>query len=154
MLWLDALICSFCLALTLAAQLKELIREMNFKATLVMSNVSGPPDRASISDNEITDIMFYGIGPVPLYVGFLTYNGKVKCGIVADSKLPNPSRIARHWQHEMKALWSEVNEMPGPLPPPQSTLGDWAYCVALLSLPAVLVFLLLLWIGPLLTGKW
>mmetsp|Transcript_37883 Transcript_37883/g.74005 ORF Transcript_37883/g.74005 Transcript_37883/m.74005 type:complete len:494 (+) Transcript_37883:76-1557(+) len=119
-----------------------LIREMNFKATLVMSNVAGPPTKVHVGGREVKNMMFYGCGPVPLYVGFFTYDGQVTCGIVADGELPHPSRIARHWKKEIEGLWAELETMPPQLPPPSATIADWAYCLALLSCPAVLVMLL------------
>jgi len=78
------------------------------KATAQISNVAGPQDVAHLAGVEVDDLMFYLFSPLGMYIGILTYNGKLSVAISLDSTIGDPNMLAKHWNVEFEKLFDEA----------------------------------------------
>ena len=57
--------------------------------------------------SPLDDLMFYSIVPLGVYIGVISYNGKVSTGVCCVPECePDASRIAKHWKGAVKELLS------------------------------------------------
>ena len=83
------------------------------KATAMLSNVPGPPSAAFLCGQELDDLMFYAFAPLGVYIGCITYNGKLTAGFCCAPDLePQPSKIAKHWRPAFETLLAAARALP------------------------------------------
>lgn len=74
-------------------------------STLQLSNIPGPQSQLFLGDIALDDMRFFLFAPFGLYIGILSYNGKVHVSINMDSELGvKPSEIINHWMAEFENL--------------------------------------------------
>lgn len=86
------------------------------KASLVMTNVTGPPEARTIAGAPVDDIVFWVPHPVSLDVGvsIVSYAGNVSVGVIADSAVDlDPETITTGIARELEALKSITDPPPG-----------------------------------------
>jgi diacylglycerol O-acyltransferase len=77
------------------------------KATLVASNVPGPPAQLFMGGSRIVQLMFWvpQSGDIGLGISILSYNGQVQFGLIADSKrVADPATIAAGFGVEFESI--------------------------------------------------
>jgi diacylglycerol O-acyltransferase len=77
------------------------------KATLVASNVPGPPDQLCMGGSRIVQLMFWvpQSGDIGLGISILSYNGQVQFGLITDSKrVDDPATIAAGFGVEFESI--------------------------------------------------
>jgi diacylglycerol O-acyltransferase len=77
------------------------------KATLVASNVPGPPQQLYMGGIPISQMMFWvpQSGDIGLGISILSYNGKVQFGLVADHKrVADPGVITSRFSAEFESI--------------------------------------------------
>ena len=81
-------------------------------ATAQLSNVAGPQERIHLAGAVVDDLMFYLFSPLGIYLGLLSYDGKVSAGINVDGSLGvDPKEIAKHWVPMFEALYEETMKL-------------------------------------------
>ncbi len=103
------------------------------KSTAVMTNVPGPRQQLYLAGSPIRDLMFWvpQSGRLGLGVSIISYNGKVRLGVITDIGLvPDPDAIAEAFHTEFdqmmdlvrvaEALEGQETEIP-PSPEPEPT---------------------------------
>jgi WS/DGAT/MGAT family acyltransferase len=77
------------------------------KATLVASNVPGPPAQLCMGGSRIVQLMFWvpQSGDIGLGISILSYNGQVQFGLITDSKrVDDPATIAAGFGVEFESI--------------------------------------------------
>lgn len=76
------------------------------KASAVMTNVPGPPQRLHFRGVPLHEIMFWvpQAGDIGLGLSILSYAGMVRVGIAADAAIGDPAAIARAFEMEFADL--------------------------------------------------
>jgi diacylglycerol O-acyltransferase len=80
---------------------------LSTKATLVASNVPGPPATVRIGGSRIAQLMFWvpQSGDIGLGISLLSYDGTVQFGLIADRKrVPDPALLAARFVAEFEAI--------------------------------------------------
>ena len=78
---------------------RNLLLDVYGKGTALLSNVPGPQSEARLCGEPIEDLMFYSFVPLGVYIGVLSYNGKVSTGVCCvPSCEPDAWRIAKQWK--------------------------------------------------------
>jgi len=75
----------------------KLLLNVAGKSTVQLSNVAGPPEAVRIAGEEVEDLSFQLFAPLSIYVGLLTYNGKLTVSFNLDSSLADPELLIKHW---------------------------------------------------------
>lgn len=88
------------------AKMMDIVLDIYGKVSFMLSNVPGPQTAAYLGGKMISDMSFYSISPLGLYVGIVSYNGKVSCGVVTSRSCePRPDSIASLWVESFEALY-------------------------------------------------
>lgn len=77
------------------------------KASWMITNVPGPTGTLRLAGRPITDLLVWApvAGHIGLGVSLLTYDGRVRVGLLSDALLvPDPERLARAFEDEIAAL--------------------------------------------------
>lgn len=78
--------------------LRNAMERLTRAATATLSNVPGPQHPVSFMGMRVTDMRFYALSPLPTYLGIVSFDGKVNCGIVCDEQVSGkPKELAKHW---------------------------------------------------------
>ena len=80
---------------------------LSTKATLVASNVPGPPATVRIGGSRIAQLMFWvpQSGDIGLGISLLSYDGSVQFGLIADRKrVPDPALLAARFVVEFESI--------------------------------------------------
>jgi hypothetical protein len=88
------------------------------KASVMITNVPGPPMPVPLSGHVIDDIIVFApvSGHIGVGVSFLSYAGHVRGGIAADARLvPEPSRLVRAMEAHFEELEATIAQA-GPRP--------------------------------------
>jgi len=83
------------------------------QATAMLSNVPGPQSSVTIFGNKIVDLGFMLHGRTNIYLGLMSYDGKVTCSINMDSGLGDAKEVAKYWKTEFDALYEECMQHEG-----------------------------------------
>lgn len=87
----------------------DLLADAFGKVTAMISNVAGPVETVNFMGQPLDDLTFYGIVPLGLYFGIVSYKGNFKVGIACDATCePDPKKLADCWQHAFKRLRQAV----------------------------------------------
>eukprot|EP00927_Polykrikos_kofoidii_P069657 TRINITY_DN65213_c0_g1_i1.p1 TRINITY_DN65213_c0_g1~~TRINITY_DN65213_c0_g1_i1.p1 ORF type:complete len:477 (-),score=69.32 TRINITY_DN65213_c0_g1_i1:91-1521(-) len=79
------------------------------KCTAMLSNVMGPASEAKFCGQPLDDLSFYALSPIGLYLGILSYNGKVRLGVVIDQACePDASKLTGEWVDAFERLYKSV----------------------------------------------
>ncbi len=73
------------------------IRLFTAKASLVFTNVPGPPFTVRIGGQDVTSIMVWApyAGDLALSITAVSYGGELRCGVLANAKVvPDPEQLA------------------------------------------------------------
>uniref|UniRef100_A0A7S3PM23 Diacylglycerol O-acyltransferase n=1 Tax=Aplanochytrium stocchinoi TaxID=215587 RepID=A0A7S3PM23_9STRA len=101
----------------------ELFQEAGNQTTAMLSNVPGPQHTAYLGGHKVQDLQFGLYSGNGLYLGLISYDGKVSCGICMDDQLGEPNQLAKHWKSEFEALYEETMKHEGMVPQPKSMLS-------------------------------
>ena len=77
------------------------------KATVVATNVPGPPQTLYMAGCALREMMFWvpQTGSIGVGISILSYNGRVHFGLIADAKLiPDPDRVIQRFGSEFDKL--------------------------------------------------
>ncbi len=77
------------------------------KATVVATNVPGPPQTLYMAGCALREMMFWvpQTGSIGIGISILSYNGKVHFGLIADAKLiPDPDSVIQRFGSEFEKL--------------------------------------------------
>jgi len=77
------------------------------KATVVATNVPGPPQTLYLASCALREMMFWvpQTGSVGVGISILSYNGRVHFGLIADAKLiPDPEHVIQRFGAEFEKL--------------------------------------------------
>jgi hypothetical protein len=77
------------------------------KATVVATNVPGPPQTLYLASCALREMMFWvpQTGSVGVGISILSYNGRVHFGLIADAKLiPDPEHVIQRFGAEFDKL--------------------------------------------------
>lgn len=79
-------------------------------SSIMLSNVAGPQVPVYLIGQRVTDIMYYSSCSMsPLYLGLMSYNGKIGLNIAADPKLmADPNELGKYWKSEFNELYKEA----------------------------------------------
>eukprot|EP00511_Aplanochytrium_stocchinoi_P011374 CAMPEP_0204876116 /NCGR_PEP_ID=MMETSP1348-20121228/47459_1 /ASSEMBLY_ACC=CAM_ASM_000700 /TAXON_ID=215587 /ORGANISM="Aplanochytrium stocchinoi, Strain GSBS06" /LENGTH=224 /DNA_ID=CAMNT_0052032837 /DNA_START=148 /DNA_END=822 /DNA_ORIENTATION=- len=92
----------------------SLLIRLNKKVTAMLSNVPGPQTKVHLAGSGIEDLMFFLFSPLGIYLGLISYNGKVSMGINMDPQLnQDPNEIAKYWKLSFEKLYEETMKYPG-----------------------------------------
>jgi diacylglycerol O-acyltransferase / wax synthase len=97
---------------------EALLNALSRNATAVMTNVPGPPTPLWLAGGRIDGLMFWvpQSGDIGLGVSILSYDGRVRFGIVSDRQLcPDPDGISTRFGHEFEKLVLTTLLSPWPL---------------------------------------
>ena len=84
---------------------RNLLLDVYGKATALLSNVPGPQSQAWLCGEALDDLMFYSFVPLGVYIGVISYNGKVSTGICCVPECESDAAlIARHWKPAVEEL--------------------------------------------------
>jgi WS/DGAT/MGAT family acyltransferase len=86
---------------------KLLIGFFTAKATMVVTNVPGPPRAVSFAGSPVGGVLVWApcSGSVGMSVSIFSYAGRVTVGVLADAGLvPEPDRLVAHFGAEMRAI--------------------------------------------------
>lgn len=91
--------------------LNQLLNMANL-TTAQLSNVPGPQHEISICGMKVKDLSFYLFTPVGLYIGVMSYNGKVTASVNVDGSTGvDAKQLAKHWKLEFEALKAECDAL-------------------------------------------
>ena len=94
---------------------RNLLLDVYGKATACLSNVPGPQSEAWLCGQPIDDMLFYSFVPLGVYIGVISYNGKVSTGICCVPECePDASRIAKHWKPAIDELLAAARLLRSP----------------------------------------
>lgn len=92
---------------------RNLLLDVYGKATALLSNVPGPQSQAWLCGVPIDDLMFYSFVPLGVYIGVISYNGKISTGVCCvPSCEPDASRVAKHWRPAVDELLQVAQGLP------------------------------------------
>ena len=94
------------------------------KASLVATNVPGPPEPVWLAGSRISRLIFWvpQSGAIGLGISILSYAGQVQFGLIADHKrVPDPTAVTARFRTEFGELVLAL--LLGPLPPDGSVLS-------------------------------
>ncbi|CAJ1405659.1 unnamed protein product [Effrenium voratum] len=75
------------------------------KVTAMLSSVMGPTEEVQMFGQALKDLSFYAMPPLGVYIGILTYNGRVKVSITTDMEAETePKRLGDCWEAAMDKL--------------------------------------------------
>ena len=77
------------------------------KATVVATNVPGPPQTLYLAGCALREMMFWvpQTGSIGVGISILSYNGRVHFGLIADAKLiPDPDSVIQRFGSEFDKL--------------------------------------------------
>jgi hypothetical protein len=94
----------------------DLLMKIGAQTHCMLSNVQGPPEKVALLGHTVEDITFALYSGCGLYMGLLSYAGKISVCICLDSELGDANNIAKHWKSEFESLYSEVMAHDGPVP--------------------------------------
>jgi diacylglycerol O-acyltransferase len=95
---------------------RNLLLDVYGKATALLSNVPGPQSQVFLCGSPLDDLMFYSFVPLGVYIGVISYNGKVSTGVCCVPECePDASRIAKHWKGAVKELLAASRMLPSGL---------------------------------------
>lgn len=86
---------------------ERLVDFFSAKATMVLTNVPGPPRTVWFAGTPVRSVLVWApcSGGVGMSVSVFSYAGKVTVGFLADAGLvPEPDRLAEHFGTEMRAI--------------------------------------------------
>lgn len=75
------------------------------KASLVVTNVPGPPDPLSFAGAPITGVLFWApcSGSLGMTVSIFSYGGELSVGFMADTALSvEPEQLARTYEDDLR----------------------------------------------------
>lgn len=99
----------------------KMLHRLVTKSTAQLSNVPGPQKAIYLLGRKVEDINFYLFAPIGLYMGLLTYNGKVYLSLNMDATLEaDPKEMAKHWKQQYLVLKKELNKYPDVIPQSKS----------------------------------
>jgi len=78
------------------------------KATVMITNVPGPPGRIHLAEQPVSDMLVWApvSGNIGVGLTLLSYADHVRLGIAADAlRVPNPTELAAAFTDEVEALW-------------------------------------------------
>lgn len=88
------------------------------KASLVLTNVAGPVRAIALAGRRIERMMFWVPHPgehLGLGISIFSYRGKVSLGVIGDAaRVPDPQRIARLFERELRTLERCAHEAAAP----------------------------------------
>lgn len=97
-----------------------LVQRVNNKVTSMLSNVPGPDQKVSIAGTPVDDIQFLAYAPLGMYMGLISYNGKVSASIAMDTSVEvDPQGIAKYWDNEFNAFVNDCAAYPETVPLPK-----------------------------------
>mmetsp|Transcript_1815 Transcript_1815/g.2419 ORF Transcript_1815/g.2419 Transcript_1815/m.2419 type:complete len:93 (+) Transcript_1815:50-328(+) len=79
----------------------------------MLSNVPGPRNEVTICGKVVDDLQFFMFSPLGLYLGLISYNGKVSMSIAMDSAIGDPKELGQFWDSEFNKFAEECAEYPG-----------------------------------------
>ena len=75
----------------------------------VVSNVPGPQEKVHLAGQGLDDLMFFLFSPLNVYLGIITYNGKVSVGVNFGAELKqDPAQLAKHWKSAFEVLYEDT----------------------------------------------
>eukprot|EP00929_Paragymnodinium_shiwhaense_P063973 TRINITY_DN3200_c0_g1_i1.p1 TRINITY_DN3200_c0_g1~~TRINITY_DN3200_c0_g1_i1.p1 ORF type:complete len:479 (-),score=104.98 TRINITY_DN3200_c0_g1_i1:489-1925(-) len=75
------------------------------KVTAMLSNVVGPSSQVNFAGQPVEDIGFNVFAPLGMYLGFISYRGRMSCSISMHAENePNPSNMSRLWLNSFRML--------------------------------------------------
>ncbi len=83
----------------------QIIHFLSSKCSAVVTNVPGPKRPLYISGSKLTDMMFWvpKSGKVGLGISLISYNGKVRIGVVSDKvRMQDPGRLTQLFFEQFK----------------------------------------------------
>lgn len=84
----------------------DLVLDLYGKVTVMLSNVPGPQTPVSLAGQPLADMSFYALTPLGLYMGLVSYNGKISCGVaVSKSCEPDARTISDLWVPSFEKLY-------------------------------------------------
>lgn len=92
---------------------EEIVKMFGSKATVVLTNVPGPPVPLYMVGSKLTGLMFWvpQSGRVSLGISIISYAGNVFLGLATDAGLvPDPDRIMEGFYQEYEALLALAEE--------------------------------------------
>jgi hypothetical protein len=88
------------------------VRMFESKASVVMTNVAGPPEPLYIAGSPIDRVMFWVPYPgdeLGMGISILSYKGYATLSVIADANLlPDPEAITERFQREFASLQAAV----------------------------------------------
>lgn len=97
----------------------KILHRLATKATAQLSNVPGPQRTVHLLGAKVEEISFYLFAPIGLYMGLMSYNGKVYLTLNMDASLKDhvdPTTMASHWTEQYKKFKEAVQKYPGMVP--------------------------------------
>ncbi len=94
----------------------NLLMKLGAQTHCMLSNVQGPPEKVELLGHTVEDITFALFSGCGLYLGLLSYAGKISVCICLDSELGDAQNIAKHWKKEFDELYKEVMAHDGAVP--------------------------------------
>lgn len=89
--------------------LLDKVVQLNAKTTAMLSNVPGPQEKVHLAGKGLDDLMFFLFSPLNVYLGIITYNGKVSVGINFGAELKqDPAKLAKHWKSAYSMLYEDA----------------------------------------------
>ena len=90
------------------------ILHVSNSASCQLSNVVGPQTKQTICGVDLERVSFFLISPNHVYIGIISYNGKVSVSINIDSSTGiDPSELSKLWVSEYEAFKEELKQIPG-----------------------------------------
>ena len=73
----------------------EMFAGFGNQTTAMLSNVMGPSKAVYVGGHKVVDIQFGLYSSNGIYLGLISYDGKVSCGITMDDTLGDPSGLGK-----------------------------------------------------------
>jgi len=81
-----------------AKTILDLALDQYGKVSCMLSNVMGPSEPAYFGGQLIEDLAFYALAPLGLYIGLVSYRGRINCGFAVRSTCePDVSNLTKLW---------------------------------------------------------
>jgi hypothetical protein len=90
--------------------LVDQVLDLYSSQSVMLSNVAGPQNAVKMHGKELDDLSFLLYAPSSLYLGIMSYNGHVNCGMCLDSSLGEATSLAKHWGSQFDELYRVVME--------------------------------------------
>merc|ERR1719323_2051144 len=79
----------------------------------MLSNIVGPAETAYLAEQPIDQISFYALVPLGFYIGVVSYNNKISCGVTLRTECePDVTRITKKWVPAFEHLRDKVLGFP------------------------------------------